>query len=300
MQGSLKINFQGMAVGNGLSSSSLNDNSLVFFAYYHGLFGKELWDRLAVDCCNGTISQESCNFSGAGGDCGDDVEEVFQYVYHSGLNEYALYLDCHSNSDLGSAARYKFDMNNVFRSLKPRLRKRVFTQKVTAKPSSRLGIVPPCINSTAQTNYLNKANVRHALHIKEGLPAWAVCSDQVGAQYSRVYSDMYSQYHHLLKHSNFTILVYNGDTDMACNFLGDEWFVDGLKLKSTLSRRPWYVQGQVAGFVHQYGQLTYTTIRGAGHMVPQWAPSYAFAMFEKFIHNKPFSSSLDLRKCCFS
>lgn len=32
---------QGIAVGNGLSSYEINDNSLVYFAYYHGLLGTE-------------------------------------------------------------------------------------------------------------------------------------------------------------------------------------------------------------------------------------------------------------------
>lgn len=33
--------FQGFAVGNGISSFDLNDQSLIYFGYYHGLFGEE-------------------------------------------------------------------------------------------------------------------------------------------------------------------------------------------------------------------------------------------------------------------
>ena len=48
---------------------------------------------------------------------------------------------------------------------------------------------------------------------------------------------------------------------MVCNFLGDEWFVDDLKRPITKSRAPWYVKGQVAGFVKTFDRITYTTIR---------------------------------------
>lgn len=37
----LEIWFQGFAVGNGITSFALNDQSLIYFGYYHGLFGEE-------------------------------------------------------------------------------------------------------------------------------------------------------------------------------------------------------------------------------------------------------------------
>ena len=52
---------------------------------------------------------------------------------------------------------------------------------------------------------------------------------------------------------------------MACNFLGDEWFVDSLGQPVERARQPWFYfdnnSKQIAGYVKQFRQLTYLTIK---------------------------------------
>ena len=43
------------------------------------------------------------------------------------------------------------------------------------KYGDNLGAQVPCINSTAAHGWLNRADVRQALHIKAGLPDWDIC-----------------------------------------------------------------------------------------------------------------------------
>ncbi|EFO89263.1 hypothetical protein CRE_16315 [Caenorhabditis remanei] len=44
------------------------------------------------------------------------------------------------------------------------------------------------------------------------------------------------------------VLVYYGDTDMACNFMMGQQFADQLGLRRTLKKTPWKFNRQIAGF----------------------------------------------------
>lgn len=278
--GKAKINFKGFAVGNGLSSFNLNDQSLIYFGYYHGLFGEDLWRDLNINCCK----DGTCNFYNSSSEtCTILVNMAFGLVYNSGLNEYALYLDCEGQRR--SSRVYERTMSLLFRNY----RNHPHTHKFSAQRSSSttLGEVPPCINSTAQMNWLNRGDVRKALHIPAILPPWDICSDKVGAQYKVLYATMKDVYLKLLS-LGLRALVYNGDTDMACNFLGDQWFVEDLGLKATTKYQTWIHEDQIAGFYQMFGNITFLTVKGAGHMVPQWAPGPALHMFRSFITNSPY------------
>ena len=80
---------QGIAVGNGMSSYEMNDNSLVYFTYYHGLLGTRLWAELQKFCC----SDGKCNFyNSQSPNCSDIVSmnQINMGLYHS-LNLFQLF-----------------------------------------------------------------------------------------------------------------------------------------------------------------------------------------------------------------
>ena len=82
-------------------------------------------------------------------------------------------------------------------------------------------------------------------------------------------------------------LIYNGDADIMCNFLGDQRFVASLGRKELAGRRTWLYGRQVAGFVEEYSQVTFMTVKNAGHMVPSFVPGAALQMISNFLANKP-------------
>ncbi|XP_077459560.1 lysosomal protective protein [Stigmatopora argus] len=286
------LRLQGVAVGNGMSSYELNDNSLVYFAYYHGLLGSDLWSRLQAGCCR----DAPCDFHrNPDPGCSAALADVQDVIYNSGLNVYNLYAPCPG----GAPRRFSVEGGQmVLRDLGHFFIHHVETQMWKKK---LLGLVsrgtpvrlePACTNSTPATHFLNDPYVRRALHISDAAPRWSICSSEVYLNYGRLYPDVKKQYLKLLSALKYRVLVYNGDVDMACNYMGDEWFVESLNQQVQVNRRPWLYEDeagrQVGGFVKEFDNLVFLTVKGSGHMVPTDKAAAAFAVFSRFIAKKPF------------
>lgn len=279
------LNLKGIAVGNGLSSYELNDNSLVYFAYYHGLLGNQLWANLQTFCC----PQGSCDFyNNHNASCSQHLSEVQHIVYGSGLNIYNLYAPCPGGvgQRMDGGRLVVRDLGNSFTRQPWR---HLWNQKLRGVASL---LEPPCTNSTPSTRYLNNPYVRTALHISADAAAWVICSAEVNLNYGRLYTDVSQQYLKMLGALKYRVLLYNGDVDMACNFLGDEWFVELLDQKVEVQRRPWTYQDaqglQVGGFVKEFSNIAFLTIKGSGHKVPTDKPAAAYTMFSRFLMRQPY------------
>lgn len=311
---STRFDFQAIAVGNGLTNYRFNDNSLLYFINYHGLIDEISWNDLINKCCKDKCSTV-CMFTDSESlECQRIVSQLYETAM-KGLNEYNLYSECaggvqmssfNSNHSLMSitelssilASSKQFihhDFGNLFRDNIYMKYRRYANSLLRHNRTSRLTM--PCEDSTLIYSYLNSPIVRRFINVRLDLPKeWDVCSETVNTNYVRIYRDLTEQYMQLLK-SKIFVLIYNGDIDMACNYFGDEWFVDNLNLTTISPRSPWlYVEKdgtkQIGGYWKllsaNVSSLVYTTVRGAGHMVPRDKPAATFHMISRLIHFEPF------------
>lgn len=288
------MNFKGMVIGNGITDFQWNDNSLIYFGYYHGLISQDLWTQLQLTCCPAS-QRGPCDLVGnKHAVCQRNVLTVINIVRSPDINMYNLYAPCLNSGVSGqlSSGRYRHtDIPYLFMSNKNlQAERRLLIQSVGAR---NLKVEPPCVNSTAMETYLNRPDVRKALHIPTDVQKFEICSGVVSSHYRTIYKNT-KQFYSIVMAAGKRVLIYNGDVDMACNFIGDEWFVGTLGIQKTAKRRQWFYQDpvtgtkQVAGYVDTYPLLTFTTIRGAGHMVPQDRPKVAYDMINKFLQSQDF------------
>ncbi|KAG8824527.1 Cell death protease [Serendipita sp. 401] len=138
------------------------------------------------------------------------------------------------------------------------------------------------------TPWLRKHSVVNALHAEAKDAAWQECSGQVGMVLRAKHSEASVK---LLPKilEKIPILIFAGDQDVICNYVGQERFIEKLEWQGstglgTAPIVPWTVNGTAAGTWQSARNLTYVKIFQASHMVGFDVPHVAHDMMLRFMN----------------
>jgi len=146
-----------------------------------------------------------------------------------------------------------------------------------------------CYDFDHVTTYLNSAAVQRQLGVKK---RWSSCNMLVNARFQQ---DWMHNFHTLLPDmlaSGIRVLVYAGDVDYICNWLGNKKWTLNLEWPNksefnAAADKPYTLPGQdrAAGRLRSAGGLSFMQIYQAGHMVPMDKPDVALDMLNGFLSN---------------
>lgn len=288
---SKRINLKGILVGNGVGSWKYDTNpATTDFAFEHILYSYETRKQYNEYCIKKKETErEKC----------EEIKDLIDKL-QDGVNPYDYLQECQTpklengepnlDSKYYLYARWKFPhLFKKYKNKQKSFKKPIFDDFILGKNAKSKNSDTPCIDDANIERYYNRDNVKAALHVKQSIN-WRVCSNAVSERYQRNdYASLYT-YPTIIK-AGVRILIFSGDTDMAVPFNGNLKWIKELNLPVVSENKSWRAFGDklnVAGYRTIYKGLVWTTIKGTGHMVPQWKPKEAYWMFERFINDEDF------------
>jgi cathepsin A (carboxypeptidase C) len=146
---------------------------------------------------------------------------------------------------------------------------------------------------THMVKYLNKDEVRKALHIPSQAPPFTTFSDAVAKKLEVGEQDSVASLYTQLLSAGVRILIYNGLEDgKDSNFLSTELLLSTLEWsgKNDFAQTRtcvWKNNKEVNGYAKAAHELTQVKVRGAGHLAPIDQPERILNIVHHFIKNKP-------------
>lgn len=283
--GPVKIQLKGFLVGNGVTDMEQDSISTPYFMWQHLMIPGDLFSD-ALKACDFDFYR-----NGDKPGCARYLNKMWSLI--DGVNPYGIYADCEYPPETLALSPIKIrgkkhnlhPLLSMFALNRGKIGALATAKQAQMKPS----VSAPCINDAPFSNYFNMREVKTAINARQDI-LWEFCSDIINRNYDWTRESMLPFYEVLLK-AGMRILSFTGDTDLAVNPIGTQYSIMKMNMTTTGEFRNWSVEGsrQVAGRVRNYGpQLTFVTVRGAGHMVPTDKPVEALYMYQRFLENKPF------------
>ncbi|XP_059654701.1 serine carboxypeptidase-like 17 [Cornus florida] len=258
------MNLQGYILGNPVTDAYLDDNSRIPFAHRLTLIPDDLYQS-AKTSCNGDYINVILS-----GQCETDMEAIDELILEINL---AQVLEPYCGMTATARPR---ELSRRRRSVKEHSKISLISQPNDVPYYCRVNINP--IRAGCDIG------VRKALHVREGTKeVWQRCNATL-AYIEDVTSSV--AYHRNLTRTGLRALIYSGDHDMSVPHIGTQEWIGSLNLTLDTVWRPWFVDGQVAGYVKKLARtnyaLTYATVKGAGHVAPEYKPKECYTMIDRW------------------
>ncbi|KAK6759619.1 hypothetical protein RB195_021290 [Necator americanus] len=279
-------NFKGMLIGNGCVDDVLNQNSLVEYNYNHGFIDESFYRSAVKKCCNN--DPDNCDFYSMSRNeseyCFNESTYLTSANFFTGLDPYFLYYSCYLNPE---DAPIPTQVSTTI------LRTHLRRMKNIAKAQ------PACAHYNDSTVYLQRQDVRYALHILAPAPPYESCNEQIADQYDFGDKHLVDQQENVrnVVNANKTALLFYGDTDTLCNAVHGSQFASKLGLQEIAPLRPYLDNEQLPqtiGLLTQYEGLDFLTIRGAGHFPASSneKPKETLQVFVNFLKKIPYDTPI--------
>jgi len=144
-------------------------------------------------------------------------------------------------------------------------------------------------------SFLDQPSVRRQIGVDQAYFSgrnFSGCNNEVNARFHSVLDSIFpSQYYiSALLERGIRTLIYVGENDWICNWVGNEQMTLNLEWtgKDAFGAEPlreWKIDGKAAGSTRSSGKLTFATIHGAGHMAPYDKPAESLELVKRWLAN---------------
>ncbi|XP_021643002.2 serine carboxypeptidase-like 18 [Hevea brasiliensis] len=268
------LNLKGYLLGSPATDQLLNANAKIIFAHRMALISDQLYEKLKTSCNDSYVDVDPSNTACV-----------------AALGTYEMCIkDLYTNDILEPSCVFASHRENPE------------TVRRSAKENPKNFILSPpripelwCRNFNYVLAYVwsNNLEVQDALHVRKGaVSTWQRCNQTLS--YTKDVQSVIDV-HRYLSNKGLEVLVQNGDRDMVVPFVATQTWIKSLNLTISDEWRPWFVDGQVAGYTRKYVKysqnatfyLTYATVKGGGHTAPEYYRRECYDMFQRWIHYYP-------------
>ncbi|XP_002269439.2 serine carboxypeptidase-like 7 [Vitis vinifera] len=267
-----KIELQGYLLGNPLTDYLIDDNSRIPYAHRVSLISDGLY-KAAKETCNGDYGNVDINNTL----CVEALQTIKMCLLQINI---AMILEPQCAFASPQTTELQWDLRvqenttmNYLLSLSriPELRCRSFSYVLSYK-------------------WLNDINVQNALHVQPGtVKTWRRCPKSFPSYTENVDSTV--AYHKNFTRTGLRALIYSGDHDLSTPYIGTLEWIKSLDVPVFDKWRPWYVDGQIAGyttkFMNDHYRLTYATLKGAGLTAPEYKHKESLALVDRWFAYYP-------------